>query len=99
MNQCLKRCLGLTEGLISEGKKALDYHVRVSDIAIGGRVLLPDEVLGEVETRRGLLSPVREDGIGEWDFDRFGDGGQDSVREEGTPERTLGDIWAQDEQD
>jgi hypothetical protein len=47
MNQSLKRCLGWTEELINEGKKALDYHVRVSDVELGGRVLAPDEVEGE----------------------------------------------------
>ena len=46
MNQSLKRCLGWTEELISEGKKALEYHVRVSDVELGGRVLAPDEVEG-----------------------------------------------------
>ncbi|RDW87423.1 hypothetical protein BP5796_03117 [Coleophoma crateriformis] len=44
MNQSLKRCLGWTEELINEGKKALDYRVRVSDIELGGRVLAPDEI-------------------------------------------------------
>jgi hypothetical protein len=44
MNQSLKRCLGWTEALISEGKKALEYKVRVNDIELGGRVLAPDEV-------------------------------------------------------
>ncbi|KLJ12994.1 hypothetical protein EMPG_12037 [Blastomyces silverae] len=58
MNQSIKRCLGWTESLIQEGKKALDYHVRVSDIDIGGRVLAPDELEGETEGRRGLLSPT-----------------------------------------
>jgi len=49
MNQSLKRCLGWTEELISEGKKALEYHVRVSDVELGGRVLAPDEVEGDNE--------------------------------------------------
>jgi len=44
MNQSLKRCLGWTEELINEGKKALAYNVRVSDIELGGRVLAPDEL-------------------------------------------------------
>ncbi|EPE31826.1 hypothetical protein GLAREA_11908 [Glarea lozoyensis ATCC 20868] len=43
MNQSLKRCLGWTEALISEGKKALEYKVRV-DIELGGRVLVPEEL-------------------------------------------------------
>jgi hypothetical protein len=41
MNQSLKRCLNWTEELIKEGRKALEYHVRVSDVEIGGRVLAP----------------------------------------------------------
>jgi hypothetical protein len=49
MNQSLKRCLGWTEELINEGRKALEYHVRVSDVELGGRVLAPDEVEGESE--------------------------------------------------
>lgn len=47
MNQSLKRCLGWTEELIAEGRKALAYHVRVSDVELGGRVLAPDEVDNE----------------------------------------------------
>ena len=43
MNQSLKRCLGWTEELIKEGKKALDYEVRVSDVELGGRVLMPED--------------------------------------------------------
>ena len=49
MNQSLKRCLGWTEELINEGRKALEYHVRVSDVELGGRVLAPDEVEGGSE--------------------------------------------------
>lgn len=41
MNQSIKRCLGWTEALIKEGQKALEYHVRVSDVEFGGRVLAP----------------------------------------------------------
>ncbi|PBP22210.1 hypothetical protein BUE80_DR006992 [Diplocarpon rosae] len=44
MNQSLKRCLGWTEELISEGRKALEYRVRITDVRFGGRVLAPDEV-------------------------------------------------------
>lgn len=56
MNQSLKRCLGWTEELINEGKKALAYHVRVSDVELGGRVLIPDEIEESYETER--LSPI-----------------------------------------
>ncbi|ODH45865.1 hypothetical protein GX48_08052 [Paracoccidioides brasiliensis] len=55
MNQSIKRCLGWTESLILEAKRALDYHVHLTDIDIGGRVLFPDEIEGEAEGGRGLL--------------------------------------------
>ncbi|KAG0645574.1 hypothetical protein D0Z07_8487 [Hyphodiscus hymeniophilus] len=54
MNQSLKRCLGWTEELINEGKKALEYHVRVSDVELGGRVLALDEMEGDDEAAHGL---------------------------------------------
>ncbi|KAL2133246.1 hypothetical protein VTI74DRAFT_2711 [Chaetomium olivicolor] len=44
INQSLKRCLGWTEELIKEGKRALAYQVRPSDVALGGRVLAPEEL-------------------------------------------------------
>lgn len=53
MNQSLKRCLGWTEELINEGKKALAYSVRVSDVELGGRVLLPEELDGAGEEDGG----------------------------------------------
>jgi hypothetical protein len=42
MNQSIKRCLNWTEELIIEGRKALEYQVKVSDVAVGGIVLTPD---------------------------------------------------------
>ncbi|KAL3457900.1 hypothetical protein BJX64DRAFT_267755 [Aspergillus heterothallicus] len=56
MNQSLKRCLGWTEELIKEAKKALEYNVHVSDIQLGGRVLSPDELIDYGEAGRGLLA-------------------------------------------
>ncbi|KAK0713894.1 hypothetical protein B0T26DRAFT_379092 [Lasiosphaeria miniovina] len=44
INQSLKRCLGWTEELIKEGKRALEYRVRVSEVEIGGRVLAPEDI-------------------------------------------------------
>ncbi|KAI1407589.1 hypothetical protein F5Y13DRAFT_174495 [Hypoxylon sp. FL1857] len=41
INQSIKRCLDWTEELINEGRKALEYHVNVSDVKLGGRVLDP----------------------------------------------------------
>ena len=55
MTQSIRRCLTWTDELISEGKKALEYQVRVSDIELGGRVLSHEDE--GVETRKGLLSP------------------------------------------
>lgn len=43
MNQSLKRCLGWTEELITEGKKALEYKVMVNDVKLGGRILVDDD--------------------------------------------------------
>ncbi|KAF3480587.1 uncharacterized protein GIQ15_05934 [Arthroderma uncinatum] len=61
MNQSIKRCLGWTENLISEAKKALEYNVHVSDIEVGGRVLAPDEFDGDYfSNSKGLLSPTME---------------------------------------
>ena len=60
MNQSLKRCLGWTEELITEGKKALNYQVQLSDVEVRGRVLTPDEIEGNVSHRRGLLSSNHE---------------------------------------
>ncbi|ESZ94812.1 hypothetical protein SBOR_4772 [Sclerotinia borealis F-4128] len=45
MNQSLKKCLGWTEELINEGKRALEYRVKTSDIGpLAPRVLAPDEL-------------------------------------------------------
>lgn len=60
LNQSLKRCIGWTEELIKEGKKALEYNVHVNDIEIGGRVLDPDELGEELGRGHGLLSPAAE---------------------------------------
>ncbi|KAI9752007.1 MAG: hypothetical protein M4579_005803 [Chaenotheca gracillima] len=62
MNQSLKRCLGWTEELIGEGKKALEYRVRVSDVRLGGRVLPMPEVEPEGEHEEGDSQDVGEDG-------------------------------------
>lgn len=43
INQSIKRCMDWTEVLIKEGQKALAYHVRVSDVDVGGRVLAPPD--------------------------------------------------------
>lgn len=43
INQSLKNCLNWTEELINDGRKALAYQVRVSDVQLGGRVLPPPD--------------------------------------------------------
>lgn len=58
MNQSLRRCLGWTEDLIKEGKRALAYQAKVDEGDVKGRVLTPDEVDGAMERGRGLLSPA-----------------------------------------
>lgn len=66
INQSLKRCLGWTEELIKEGKRALAYQVKASDVEIGGRVLAPEEV----EAREAR---EREEAAGEGDTDTIDD--------------------------
>lgn len=71
LNESLKRCLGRTEELIVDGKKALAYRVDILEVEKrGGRVLLPDELeeRGIVGQGQGLLSPgIWEPREMEWD--------------------------------
>ncbi|ROV88466.1 hypothetical protein VMCG_10447 [Cytospora schulzeri] len=62
MNQSLKRCLGWTEELIREGKRALEYQVRISEEDIGGHGA-PEE--GE--------QPYIYDGAELWDHNHTSD--------------------------
>ena len=79
LNQSLKRCLGRTDELIADGKKALSYKVNIDDIAtLGPRVLTPEERDGEMELGRGLLSPSLQE-RSENPFERM---------------RKVGDAWA-----
>lgn len=41
INQSIRKCLAWSEELIKDGKKALEYKVKLSDVKIGGRVLRP----------------------------------------------------------
>lgn len=43
MNQSIKRCMFATEEMMKDAKKALQYHVRVSDVKLGGRILTGHE--------------------------------------------------------
>ncbi|EME49270.1 hypothetical protein DOTSEDRAFT_68139 [Dothistroma septosporum NZE10] len=71
MNQSLKRCMYATEEMIREGRKALEYNVRVSDVKLGGRILTGhddeeievDDLEGdEIENAKGLFELWR--GVG-----------------------------------
>ena len=53
MNQALKRCMAWTEEMIKEGKKALEYRVRVDEVKLGGRVLERETVGEEEENGEG----------------------------------------------
>lgn len=55
LNQSIKRCLGVTEQLIRDGTKALEYQVKVHDVAIGGRVLSPEELEAREDRSVGHL--------------------------------------------
>lgn len=59
MNQSLKRCMNWTEQLIKDGQKAIEYKVHVSDVKLGGRVLVAEDEHEDepLEESRGLLSP------------------------------------------
>lgn len=60
LDQSLRRCLGWTEELIKEGKKALEYNVHINDIELGGRVLAPEELQDISDGARGLLSSTAD---------------------------------------
>ncbi|KAL8915646.1 MAG: hypothetical protein Q9172_006799 [Xanthocarpia lactea] len=72
LNQALKRCLGRTDELIADGKRALEYMVDTGDVAnVGPRVLAPDGLDEELELRRGLLSPgLDEKLVNPWEQSR-----------------------------
>ncbi|KAI4272103.1 MAG: hypothetical protein L6R38_006695 [Xanthoria sp. 2 TBL-2021] len=77
LNQALKRCLGRTDELIADGKKALEYMVNTGEVtSVGPRVLAPDDQYGEFELGRGLLSPGLDERLeNPWDRPRsVGDG-------------------------
>ncbi|KAK5113620.1 hypothetical protein LTR62_003247 [Meristemomyces frigidus] len=65
MNQSLKRCTYATEDMIREAKKALDYHVRVSDVKLGGRILTGHEDEdGEESNKHGVIEVEDETLLG-----------------------------------
>ncbi|KAL2263824.1 hypothetical protein VTK26DRAFT_4991 [Humicola hyalothermophila] len=91
INQSIKRCLGWTEELIKEGKRALAYQVRVSDVSLGGRVLAPEEV----ERRE-----AGEDGAGDDEYQEDTLYGLDLKLDDGPSDAgESGSPWGKDPQD
>jgi hypothetical protein len=90
MNQSLKRCLGWTEELVKEGKRALEYTVRVSEVEVGGRVLVGDE---EGEDDGASEDKEEEEGTGvetaTWDEVPYAGGAAEEDR--AAPEWTADD--------
>ncbi|KAI7222352.1 hypothetical protein KC333_g1160 [Hortaea werneckii] len=65
MNQSLKRCMYATEEMMREGRKALEFSVKVEDVRLGGRILT-----GHEEDEEGL-----DDGVGDEEDEADGGGG------------------------
>jgi hypothetical protein len=61
INQSLRRCIGWAEELIREGRKALEYHVHVNDVEIGGRVLALDDLSDDGYNTHDLLDSAGEE--------------------------------------
>lgn len=71
MNQSIKRCNLATEEMIKDGKKALEYSVRVSNVKLGGRILTGhegEEERNEIEVEDDTLHGERaaEDFLKVW---------------------------------
>lgn len=110
INQSLKRCLGWTEELIKEGKRALEYTVRVSDVEVGGRVLAPEDIEAR-EAREAREAQEALDAL-EMELDATTNGDEESDEESKPPVKapmlaakflnTLDDSqqsWSKDAQD
>ncbi|KAI7564723.1 hypothetical protein KC317_g6858 [Hortaea werneckii] len=65
MNQSLKRCMYATEEMMREGRKALEFSVKVEDVRLGGRILTGHEEDEEgFEEEVGEQEEEEEDGAG-----------------------------------
>lgn len=74
LNQSIQHCLGVTEQLIADGRRALEYQVRVSEVQLGGRVLSPEEV-----AERAVAEGMTDDSYFPDVSDDLYDGGSSSV--------------------
>ncbi|KAF4124934.1 hypothetical protein GMORB2_3773 [Geosmithia morbida] len=61
LNTSIKRCLDWTEVLIKEGNRALRYHVRVSDVELGGHILPPPDDDADVYVDADVDADVDDD--------------------------------------
>nr|OQO25830.1 hypothetical protein B0A51_09500 [Rachicladosporium sp. CCFEE 5018] len=88
MNQSLKRCTFAAEDMLREGRRALDYHVKTSDVKLGGRVLADGH-----DQDDALHSPGSGEDVGLGAADE----GDDTLlaAEDIVEEQTLGflDVW------
>jgi hypothetical protein len=98
INQSLKRCLGWTEELIKEGKRALEYQVRPGDVELGGRVLAPEEV----ERREREGEGAEDTTLGDDTIYAIDALGRDSLADADMTETattTTATTWSKDAQD
>lgn len=89
INQSLKRCLNWTEELIGEGRKALAYQVRASDIKLGGRILAPEDDDDDDD----IDDDYDDDGVD--DSER----GDDTIQGLGIIPDNPGALWTKEPQD
>ena len=101
MNQSLKKCLGWTEELIAEGKKALEYKVMVNDVKLGGRILVNDEGeednegmsdIGAKCLREARLNAAAKAAAAGTSWHSMGNGGSDSTIQLEHSQRMLEEI-------
>ena len=95
LTQSIRRCLTCTDELIRDGNRAIEYHVGIGEIKLGGRVLSSDGVthraldgaVDEPPQRQGLLSPsIKSSAMTEADLWR-GNSTSNGVTRSPSPER------------
>ncbi|KAK6437524.1 hypothetical protein LTR95_006280 [Oleoguttula sp. CCFEE 5521] len=88
MNQSLKRCTFAAEDMLREGRRALDYHVKTSDVKLGGRVLADgqdqDDALHSPDSGEDAALEAADE-----------DGDETLLQSDIAEEQTLGflDVW------
>lgn len=81
MNASLQRCQLVTDALILEGKKALEYKVAPDEVRLGGRVLrtYEESMAGETDDEIGFTED--ESGLGDDDETENEGSGSEGSRE------------------